>query len=100
MRVHNQASGYQEPETSTTFLKNAILCYVSRIADNNKRVQDFSTVTLAFLFGLSFNVAKNTCLPYGQSTACLPDYNVYFCSICHPVISVIVILLSCVILGS
>ena len=38
--MHNKAAGYQEPEISSTFLKNAILCYVSQILDNNKRVQD------------------------------------------------------------
>lgn len=43
VRMHNKAAEYQEPEISTTFLKNAILCYISQIPDNNKRVQD--TVT-------------------------------------------------------
>lgn len=36
VRMHNKAAEYQEPEISTTFLKNAILRYVSQIPDNNK----------------------------------------------------------------
>ena len=43
VRTHDKAAEYQEPEISTTFLKNAILRYVSQIPDNNKRVQ--ATVT-------------------------------------------------------
>ena len=43
VRMHDKAAEYQEPEISTTFLKNAILRYVSQIPDNNKRVQ--ATVT-------------------------------------------------------
>lgn len=43
VRMYNKAAKYQEPEIPTTFLKNAILCYVSQIPDINKRVQD--TVT-------------------------------------------------------
>lgn len=101
VREQNKAAGCQAPETSTTFLKNAILCYMPQIPYNNKRVQDiFFTVILVFLFGLNFSAAKNTSLPYEQSTTCLPDYNVSFCSICYPVISVMVIFLSRVILGS
>lgn len=38
--TQNKAAEYQEPEISTTFLKNAILCYMPQISDNNKRVQD------------------------------------------------------------
>lgn len=89
VREQNKAAGYQDPEISTTFLKNAILCYMPQLPYNNKRVQDiFFTVTLVFLFGLNFSAAKTTGLPYGQSTTCLPDYNVFLfhmlpCHFCH-----------------
>lgn len=42
VQMQSKAGGYQEPERSTTFLKNAILCYTPQIPDNNKRVQDIS----------------------------------------------------------